>query len=135
MSSVGSGGPPGQPGRRYSGATFREKGSSSMVALTLRLLGGFDARLASGALLRLPTKKAQALLAYLGARPGQAHPRDKLAALLWGETSDHQARDSLRHALVVLRKALALADTHPPALRIDGQTLALEPGGVEVDVV
>lgn len=34
-----------------------------MVLLTVTLLGGFDARLASGASLRLP-KKAQALLAY-----------------------------------------------------------------------
>src|SRR5687768_11400621 len=104
-----------------------------MAGLGMRLLGGFEARLASGALLCLPTRKAQALLAYLGTRPGQVHPRDKLAALLWGETRDHQARDSLRHALVALRKALHDAD--PPVLRIDGQTLALDPAGVGVDVV
>ena len=106
-----------------------------MVGLRMRLLGGFEARLASGALLALPNKKAQALLAYLGARPGQAEPRDKLAALLWSETSDRQARGSLRHALVALRKALALVDGHPPPLRSDGQTLALDPDRVEVDVV
>ena len=106
-----------------------------MVGLRMRLLGGFEARLASGALLTLPNKKAQALLAYLRARPGQAEPRDKLAALLWSETSDRQARGSLRHALVALRKALALADGHPPPLRSDGQTLALDPDRVEVDVV
>jgi DNA-binding SARP family transcriptional activator/tetratricopeptide (TPR) repeat protein len=97
------------------------------------LLGGFDARLVSGAPVSLPTKKAQALLAYLGIRPGQSHPRDKLAALLWGEKSDEQARGGLRHALVVLRRALA--DAHPPPLRIEGQTLALNSVGVEVDVV
>src|SRR5262245_24019357 len=104
-----------------------------MVGLRLTLLGGFDAWLGSGASVRLPTKKAQALLAYLGTRPGQRHPRDKLAALLWGDKSDDQARDGLRHALVALRKALA--DAHPPALWIDGQTLTLNPDGVEVDVV
>jgi DNA-binding SARP family transcriptional activator len=97
------------------------------------LLGGFDARLVSGAPVSLPTKKAQALLAYLGIRPGQSHPRDKLAALLWGEKSDEQARGGLRHALVVLRRALA--DAHPPPLRIEGQTLALNSDEVEVDVV
>jgi hypothetical protein len=32
----------------------------------------------------LPTRKAQALLAYLGLRLGQPHSRDTLAALLWG---------------------------------------------------
>ena len=33
--------------------------------------------------LTLPTRKTQALLAYLAVRPGQAHLRDKLAAVLW----------------------------------------------------
>jgi DNA-binding SARP family transcriptional activator len=104
-----------------------------MPSLSVMLLGGFEARLASGATVSLPRKKAQALLAYLGIRPGQSHPRDKLAALLWGEKSDEEARDGLRHALVALRRALASA--HPPPLRIEGQTLALNPLGVEVDVV
>lgn len=106
-----------------------------MAGLRMRLLGGFEVRVASGALLSLPTKKAQALLAYLGTRPGEPHPRDKLAALLWSETSDSQARDSLRHALGALRKALGLAGAEPPALRLDGKTLALDPDAVEVDVV
>jgi DNA-binding SARP family transcriptional activator len=103
-----------------------------MVAVRLTLLGGFEARLASGDAVSLPTKKAQALLAYLGLRPGQAHQRDKLAALLWGERSDGHARDGLRHALVVLRKALA--GVQPPALQSEGQMLTLNPAVVEVDV-
>src|SRR5262245_39877036 len=101
--------------------------------LTLMLLGGFEAGLASGAPLRLPIKKAQALMAYLAIRPGQSYPRDKLAALLWGEKRDDLARGDLRHALVDLRRALAGA--HPAGLRIEGQTVALDPVGVEVDVV
>jgi DNA-binding SARP family transcriptional activator len=104
-----------------------------MPNLRVMLLGGFEARLASGATLNLPTKKAQALLAYLAVRPDQSHPRDKLAALLWGEKSDEQARGGLRRALVALRRALA--DALPPPLRIEGQTLALNSVGVEVDVV
>jgi DNA-binding SARP family transcriptional activator len=104
-----------------------------MAVLTLVLLGGFEARLGSGASVSVPTKKAQALLAYLGTRPGQDHFRDKLAALLWGESGDHQARDSLRHALVGLRKALD--GSSPAALRVHGQILALDPAAVEVDVV
>jgi DNA-binding SARP family transcriptional activator/tetratricopeptide (TPR) repeat protein len=103
-----------------------------MVGLKVMLLGGFEARLASGASLSLPTKKAQALLAYLGARPGQSYPRDKLAALLWGEKSDEQARGGLRHALVGLRRALAGAT--PASLQIEGRTLALNTVGVDVDV-
>jgi DNA-binding SARP family transcriptional activator len=77
----------------------REGGPWS-VGVRVALLGGFEARLASGPQLRLPTKKAQALLAYLAMRPGHRHSRDKLASLLWGDKRDEQARDGLRHALV-----------------------------------
>ena len=104
-----------------------------MPSLRVMLLGGFEVRLASGAAVSLPTKKAQALLAYLSARPARSHPRDKLAALLWGEKSDDHARGDLRHALLALRRALASA--HPPPLRIEGQTLGLNPLAVDVDVV
>ena len=107
--------------------------TASTIGLEVTLLGGFGARLASGAAVSLPTKKAQALLSYLAIRAGQGHPRDKLAALLWGEKSDDQARGGLRHALVALRRALAGA--HPASLRIEGRTLALNSNGVEVDVV
>src|SRR5215510_1458036 len=104
-----------------------------MTRLTLTLLGGFEVRLASGSAVNLPTKKAQALLAYLGARPGVGHSRDKLAALLWGDRSDEHARGALRHALVALRKALAPAELD--AVRVERQQLALDPALVDVDVV
>lgn len=103
-----------------------------MAALTLTLFGGFQARLGSGQALDLPTKKAQALLAYLALRPGQAHPRDKLAALLWGDSDDARARDSLRHTLAALRKTLPGGT--PQILVAEGQSLALNPALVEVDV-
>ena len=104
-----------------------------MVGLKVMLLGGFEARLASGAGVNLPTKKAQALLAYLGVRPGQPHQRDKLAALLWGEKRDDHARGDLRHALAALRKALAA--TTVPTVRVDRQTIQLDAAMVEVDTV
>ncbi len=103
-----------------------------MAGLRVLLLGGFEVRLASGTLLSLPAKKAQALLAHLGLRPGHYHSRDKLATLLWGEKRDDQARGGLRHALVALRRALASA--HPPPLLVEGQALALSAEAVEVDV-
>ena len=103
-----------------------------MVALKLTLFGGFEARLGAGDAVSLPTKKAQALLAYLGLQPGQIHRRDKLAALLWGERSDGHSRDGLRHALVALGKALPRVK--PSSLLAEGQTLALNPAVVEVDV-
>lgn len=100
--------------------------------LRLKLLGGFESRLATGAVVTLPTRKAQALLAYLAARPGQAHSRDKLAALLWPDRGDAQARDSLRHTLVELRKVLP---AEPPGLGGEAGAVALDPAAVEVDVV
>jgi DNA-binding SARP family transcriptional activator len=102
-----------------------------MGTLRLTLLGGFEARLSAGDAVHVPTKKAQALLAYLALRPGQSHRRDKLAALLWGERSDEHARDALRHALAALRKALP--GGKPPSLVAEGQMLALNAAGVEVD--
>jgi DNA-binding SARP family transcriptional activator len=101
-----------------------------VAGVCLTLLGGFQARAASGEPLPLPTKKAQALLAYLALRPGQAHPRDKLATLLWGDTAEARARDSLRHALAALRKTLPA----PARLVLDGPTVALDPAAVKVDV-
>src|SRR5437867_71281 len=63
-----------------------------MDRLSLTVLGGFQAQLPSGRVLSLPSRKARALLAYLALTPGQAHPRDKLAALLWGDSTDERPR-------------------------------------------
>ena len=100
-----------------------------MARLSLSLLGGFQARLDSGSAIALPTRKAQALLAYLASPPGQAHPRDKLAALLWGGIREKSARASLRQALFAIRKALDQAT----ALVIEASTVALAPDVVDVD--
>src|SRR5215468_6861358 len=100
-----------------------------MARLDVTVLGGFLARL-RGEPLTLPTKKTQALLAYLALPVGHAHPRDKLANLLWGETPDASARNSFRQALFILRKALAPADD---LLRIEGDTVALNCVGVDID--
>src|SRR5437660_423110 len=103
-----------------------------MARLGLSLLGGFQARLDTGRALGLPAKKAQALLAYLAIPVGQAHPRDKLAALLWGGMREPSARASLRQALFAVRKALD--ETNPPALVLEAETLALNRSAVDVDV-
>jgi DNA-binding SARP family transcriptional activator/tetratricopeptide (TPR) repeat protein len=103
-----------------------------MARLGLTLFGGFQARLQPGSTLALPTRKAQALLAYLAVPLGQAHPRGKLAALLWGDTRDDSARASLRQALFAIRKAVG--ESSPPAMVLEGETLALDPTAVDVDV-
>jgi DNA-binding SARP family transcriptional activator/tetratricopeptide (TPR) repeat protein len=103
-----------------------------MARLILTLLGGFRARLDPAAPLALPTRKARALLAYLAMPPGTAHPRDKLASLLWGSTAETTARTSLRQTLYALRKSLRDADPQPLAL--DGEAVALDADAVTVDV-
>jgi DNA-binding SARP family transcriptional activator len=79
----------------------------------------------------LSSRKGQALLAYLGAHPGEPQARDKLTALLWPDVDDRQARQSLRQTLFDLRKALA--PVKKGVLRMEGDTVALDPGAVEVD--
>jgi DNA-binding SARP family transcriptional activator len=104
-----------------------------MARLALTLLGGFQARLGAGPPLTLPTKKIQALLAYLALPPGREHARDKLAALLWGDLSQGHARHSLRQALFALRQAVA--PVRPACLRIEGATIALNPDAVDIDAM
>jgi len=97
--------------------------------VTLRLLGGFQARIGTGPALVLPVRKAQALLAYLALPAGRAHPRDKLATLLWGDSPEGPARNSLRQALFALRRVLPAG-----GVRAEGDAVALDPAAVEVDV-
>src|SRR5260370_2654884 len=117
-----------------SNASCRNPGGAlkPVAGLKLTLLGGFQAQLEAGAALVLPTRKAQALLAYMALPPGQAHPREKLATLLWGDMQDAQARGNLRLALSRIRKALPRGVRH--GLVLDGPSVALDPAVVEVDV-
>lgn len=54
----------------------------------------------------LPTRKIQALLAYLITHHDRAHSRQKLMGLFWGESPEKKARDSLYNAISVFRRAL-----------------------------
>jgi TolB-like protein len=73
--------------------------------LKLTILGRF-ALVRAGREIVLPRRKTRALLAFLGCAAGKYHGRDRLIGLLWGERSESQARQSLRHALTDLRKAM-----------------------------
>jgi DNA-binding SARP family transcriptional activator len=81
---------------------------------------------------KLPTRKAEALLAYLVASSGIEQRREKLVSLLWGERRDAQARHSLAQTILVIRKALG--DGARGALVSSGQSVFLEPSCVDVDV-
>ncbi len=101
-------------------------------SLYLTLLGGFQVRSPADVAIAIPVKKAKALLAYLALHPGQPHLRDKLAALLWDDSGEAQARHSLRQALVCLRK------TFPQSAHVIaavGDALTIPPEAVEVDAL
>lgn len=64
--------------------------------------------------------KELALLAFLVLEPG-SHGREELAALLWGESSDTDARASLRQVLKHLREAVG------PLLHVERSWVRLDP--------
>ena len=103
-----------------------------MAKANLAVLGGFRLKKDTGEPVPMSTKKAAALLAFLALHPGQAQARPKLAALFWGGSSEAQARDSLRQALSLLRRALSCVD--PRALIAHEDTITFEPTALTTDV-
>ncbi len=100
------------------------------VQLKLDFLGRFEARLLSGEIVSLPTRKTETLLAYLALVPGP-HSRDHLSNLLWSDRSEQQARNSLRQALNALKKLFIHFEPLP--LRIGRTNVSLENHAIEID--
>jgi len=73
--------------------------------LDVKLLSQFEI-LRDARRLTIPTRSAQALFAYLLLNAGKPHRRERLAGLLWPDSSEDNARSNLRHELWRLRKAL-----------------------------
>ncbi len=96
--------------------------------LQLRLLGSFEVRL-NGAPIALTSARARSLLAYLALRQGAPQRRDRVAFLLWPDSTDQQARTNLRHVLHTLRAGVPDADHY---LHATAQTLSL--GDFSADV-
>src|SRR5882724_8242553 len=77
-----------------------QSGPGGMAKLHIDLLGGCSVGLDGNGPCFLPTKKSQALLAYLAVPAGRFHAREKLTAMFWGDTPEALARQSFRQALV-----------------------------------
>jgi len=73
--------------------------------LEVRLLGAFEVRSDEG-LIHISGRHEQSLFAYLLLNGNIYHRREKLASLLWPDSSDDSARENLRHILWRIRKAL-----------------------------
>lgn len=100
-----------------------------MDRLRLSLLGGFTLHGEDGRRLRLPTRKAQALLAYLALEGRAPLRRDHLAMLLWGGAEPAAALASLRQCLSLIGKVCG-----PGWVQGDGRELQLAAARFEVDV-
>jgi DNA-binding SARP family transcriptional activator len=98
---------------------------------SLQLFGGFRLSAISGASVTLPGKRERLLLAYLLLSPNCRQPRRKLAALLWGDTTDEAALHNLRTCVWGLRNALS--DPERQLLQSEGDEIALEARLFEVD--
>ncbi len=98
----------------------------------LELLGGFRLADGLGQIVEVAAKKNRAILGVLAMAPRIEVTRDRLAGLLWSDRADEQARNSLRQALVALRKDFASLDAEP--LVLIGDRVALDPKHIEVDV-
>ena len=94
--------------------------------LELALFGRFEVRL-GGALVSLPSRPAQSLLAYLALNAGVPHRREKLAGLLWPEADEDNARSNLRHALWRIRKVIESDHGAPPYLLTGEFAIAFDP--------
>ncbi len=100
--------------------------------LDICLLGPPEIRV-SESILTLNHLKARALLFFLAAS-GQAHTRQYLAALLWGESSSSEALHSLRSCLYRLRQALRPLQLES-VLVSDGELLSLQPASYRCDLL
>lgn len=77
--------------------------------LEIHTLGQFELRY-DGTLITVPSRAAQSLLSYLAMNSGMSHRREKLAGMLWPDSTEDNARSYLRNALWRLQRSLDEAD-------------------------
>jgi len=103
-----------------------------MMKLQVNVLGCLEIRTGTLDQFNFSTAKAKALFAYLVVESGQPTSREKLAELLWGETSDTRARANLRQALTRVRQALP--DAMRACIKSQNGTIYLERTALATDI-
>jgi len=99
--------------------------------LTIRLLGPVSLSY-NGRPVRLPNRKAQAIVAYLALNDLPAERRALLAGLLWSEYGQNNALTSLRQTLLELRRAMQ--DVGCPALTPSHSHVVLDRTVLRLDI-
>src|SRR5689334_10642117 len=100
-----------------------------MLSLELCLLGRFEIR-KNGTTITPPGRKGRALLTFLAMPPGRPRSRSELASMLWSTSDVRQARDSLRQAVLRLRRSFGSSAALP--LLANRETLMLVADGALV---
>ena len=102
-----------------------------MPVLEIRLLGGFAVSHNGSPILAIRSARQQSLIAWLLLHSGQAQLRSRVAATLWPETGDAQARNNLRKLLHDLREAWPDVDEWVVS---DRDTVSWAPSDYNLDV-
>ncbi|AZO74172.1 MULTISPECIES: BTAD domain-containing putative transcriptional regulator [unclassified Mesorhizobium] len=100
----------------------------------IRLLGGIEVVSAGGQPLHFATRKTSLLFAALVLAGPKGLRRERVAAMLWAGSGEQQARNSLRQALVDIRRLFP--STGDEAIRIEGNadTIWLAANADEADI-
>ncbi|MDX8468723.1 BTAD domain-containing putative transcriptional regulator [Mesorhizobium sp. VK23B] len=100
----------------------------------IRLLGGIEVVSADGQPLHFATRKTSLLFAALVLAGPKGLRRERVAAMLWAGSGEQQARNSLRQALVDIRRLFP--STGGEAIRIEGNadTIWLAANANEADI-
>ncbi len=101
---------------------------TGMQQLSLKLFGSFAASVSGKPLTQFRSDKTRALLAYLAMNGGRPFRRETLAALLWPEWPDNEARRNLRQTVHRLRQAFAseASDLSKDLLLTSRQTIQID---------
>jgi DNA-binding SARP family transcriptional activator len=104
--------------------------TARMSGYKLTLFGGFNLTDDNGEAVSLRAKKARAAFIYLAVQGGRAILRDRLSFLLWGDSSESQARHSLRQALADIRKVVG---AESGVIVSEGEEVRIDPQRIDVD--
>jgi TolB-like protein/DNA-binding SARP family transcriptional activator len=104
-----------------------------VAKLQIAMLGGFHVSSEDGRPVDIRGDKKRALLAYLVLHRETTLRREKLSGLLWPDSTEEQARHSLRQAVLALKREIEEAGASP-ILVADGPDITLEAPNLTVDV-
>ncbi|HEX6260274.1 MAG TPA: BTAD domain-containing putative transcriptional regulator, partial [Woeseiaceae bacterium] len=109
------------------------QGAEASPKIQLQLFGGFTLRCAVDDPVSLSLRKAQALIAYLAVSKAGCLSRDQAATLLWPNSTQATALQSLRQARHTLMRELTAKDLS--FLSCDRRDIRLDRSGLDVDAL